>query len=233
MLSRGEIEAMPDKDKFERRLQGKYWAKTYRLVIGRQPCAAVVDTAIKAGAQYLRKHLVHSLTEVHECLLQAVQSARFPSAFHGEAADRVHPSYFFDEFIKKLDQIVADRLDEDGVRLLALAAQDAFTELEMGEGSNCLADLDARFADHCIDRILENQFLGRVRDGVMEKTGRTPEQEREWEDSEFKKPLKERGRRMLVKVFRSKGKISIRVPRGSRTVIPTIEEQLHRPLVQM
>jgi len=214
---------MPDEDRFERVLRGRGWRKVYRLATGNAPIPMTVDAAISAAAHALRNELrCERIGEIVDIIRRAAR-ARDPS----RAVSFTEPAAACDASAE-LDEIGESAIGCHATRLAVRAAREAILALNRSGPSD---DIEATFGHRFVSGLVENQCIGRVRSGIIEKTGRTLEAQAEWEKSLFE-AIKPQARLLLKNAVASHDAGRIRAPKRLVPRMPTTLEQLQRPIVQ-
>lgn len=215
---------MPDEDRFERMLRGRGWRKVYRLAAGNSPIPMTVDAAISAAAHALRNDLrCPRMREIADILRSASQSMG-PSV----TESFIVPAAIYDASAK-LDEVGEKEFGCLATRLALRAAKKTLVELVKSEGRVSAHDSETKFAEQFVAGLIEHQCLGRVRSGVIEKTGRSLDEQAEWE-GRFEQQLKPQATRLLKSAFESQDPGRIRAPKRLVGRVPTTIEQLHRPI---
>ena len=164
---------MPDGDRFERALRG-LWRLPYRLAAAGSPpervaerlsasCFALVtdDTAICAQKM---------MAAVDSALAQHAMPL-FSGESHGTA---------FEWLTRSIDRIAADHHFDDVAQSSGRAASRCFLGAEsqphVGD-----AELEYRFSRELMSELAERHFFPKVREQVIENTGRDTASQRNWE----------------------------------------------------
>lgn len=214
---------MPDEDRFERMLRGRGWRKVYRLAAGNSPIPMIVDAAVIAAAHALRNDMrcerIGEIADVFRKALRAIdpfsaESFTLPVLYDASA---------------RLDEIGERAFGCVGTRLAVKAAKETLLDLMKSRRRISSHEAESRLAEQFVIRLVEHQCLGRVRSGVIEKTGRSLEEQAAWE-GKFAQELKPQARRLLKKTFESQDPAPIRAPKRLVGRVPTTLEQLHRPI---
>ena len=79
---------MPDGDRFERTLHGKWWRKAYRQACAGESFQMLGDTLMKAAADALRRQLAcTALAKIRDAVYQALKEKARAAAFDPAAED--------------------------------------------------------------------------------------------------------------------------------------------------
>jgi hypothetical protein len=79
---------------------------------------------------------------------------------------------------------------------------------------------------------VDHQCLSRVRSGIAEKTNRNLEQQHAWEQG-LKENLKPQARKLFRNALKANESGDVRAPRCTAAPPPSLERQLHEPLVPL
>lgn len=214
---------MPDGDRFERKLRGKGWRSVYRLGCSSAPINAVADKVMGAAVHVLR-------TESIECVRGCYMELR-------EAARRLEPPLFresashdaFDQLNSGVEALQADEGFSENARLAADAARRTFNEVDQpGEipGDDALAQ---RFTTNFVSALTERRCLSPVRDGVMQSSGRTKEEQANWE-AELKRSIAQPCGPLSKSLLGGDRARSTRAPGRLFKPAPVTLETLNQPL---
>jgi len=164
---------MPDGDKFERRLIGKGWKKAYRVACRNDDFPELIRLLSNAKDDALRNGLdCPILNEISNTAYEALDQPLFASA---------SPVQVQHQFSQQLDALVASQLSSPGTRLADEAARAVYAELVSGGQSVTREQIKQQINKKFEERVLDNQFLSKVREGVMKETGRSFEAQVTWE----------------------------------------------------
>ena len=166
---------MPDDDRFERKLRGKGWGKVYRLASCSAPTEAVADKVMGAAVHILRTESIQCVRACYAELREAVCLLR-PPLFRDSLS-----RHAFDQLNSGVEALQADEGFCENARLAADAARRTFNEVDQpGEipGDDVLAQ---RFTTNLVWALTERRCLSAVRDGIMQSSGRTKEEQANWE----------------------------------------------------
>ena len=204
---------MPDGDKFERRLRGKGWRRVYRLSCGEDSegsMSLIVDEMIGACAAALRDGIQDSHT-----VLQNIKSAVCEALKLESKAKKTGLASYNDLAYLHLSRNIeslGNNGDFDMMQCLKTMARSVFLEFRQRCDSISDKQVTDRLAEATVERIIETRFLAPAREGVMKKRKRSMEEQNFWEQS-LKEKLSNPARKMLVRIIRSKRRVSIRAPK--------------------
>jgi hypothetical protein len=155
---------MPDGDKFERRLRGKGWRKAYRLACGNGEFNELVRAVHDATDYALKDGLeCPKLEEIIGLVHKALRNPLFASF---DSVDRQY------ELAQQLEALAGSQLSYPGTRLAIDAAKFVFAEIDSQRQAVTIEQVRKRISEKFKERVIDSQFLARVREGVQEKTGR-------------------------------------------------------------
>jgi hypothetical protein len=204
---------MPDGDRFERTLYGKGWRKAYRLACSDQPYALIGDRLNKAVAAALRGPFASpSLLSMRNAVLQALRDDGRNTTLPDDGNT--------DSFVmlsERLEDIAAEDSNSASSRLAIGKAKEVYLELcGYDPGSSLVLDqeVDTKLAKAFGWGIVRNQWLAKVREGIMKNTNRTFDEQMQWEDG-LASHLTDVLQRMVGQLFRSDRKSAIRAPRST------------------
>jgi hypothetical protein len=217
---------MPDGDRFERTLYGKGWKKAYRLACSDQSYDLIGDRLNKAVAAALRGPFAcTSLLSMRNAVLQALRDDGQKRALPDDGN-----TDSFAMLSELLEDIAAEDSNSTSSRLAIRKAKEVYLELCNNDPSSSLVldqEVDTKLANAFGWGIVRNQWLAKVREGVMKNTNRTFEEQRQWEDglaSHLADPIQG----MVGQLFRSDRKSAIRAPRSTITKRRMTIEELHQ-----
>lgn len=219
---------MPDDDRFERLLRGRGWRSAYRLAAGNSATPLLVDSLMKAAAHALRNQaqspsLPKVVNLLHESLnLQSLHYTRNASA--GLEA--------FEHLSNGLDQIEAEDRGYVGTQLARRAAEKVFIEHSHKIGTATGEQVQDRLGEVFVSDLVDHQCLSRVRNGIAEKNSRTVDQQHTWEQ-QLRESLKPQARKLFRSAAKADDSRAVRAPRSTATPPPSLEIQLHEPLVPL
>jgi hypothetical protein len=217
---------MPDGDRFERTLYGKGWRKPYRLACSDQSYDLIGDGLNKAVAAALRGPFeCTSLLKMRDAVLQALRSnGRKTSLLDGGNTDS------FATLSELLDDIAAEDSNSASSRLALRKAKEVYLELFAYDPSPSLVlaqEVDTKLARAFGWAIVRNQWLAKVREGIMKNTNRTFDEQKQWEDG-LASHLADDLQAMVGQLFRSERKSAIRAPRSTTIKRRMTIEELHQ-----
>lgn len=225
ILNSVEVEKMPDGDKFERRLRGRGWAKAYRLASGNAEWGLLRDSLITAAAFALRNQAqCPSLAEVTDTLRKSLAS---PSRNNFGGGSGVFEA--FEQLCHSLDDIEARDRNYIGTQLACQAAAKVFADQSRQTEIPAKQEILDRLGEEFVLRLIDNQWLSPVREGIAESNSRTTEQQADWEQN-LKEMLKPQARKLFQNALRADNAKAVRAPKRTATTRP-IEVLLNEPLV--
>jgi len=221
---------MAEGDKFERKLRGKGWAKAYRLAKGCAPMSMVVDALISASAHGLRPDnelYCPNISEIFNALNSAL-NAQWQRRQQRLSLVGSAPPY--QTLSEKLESIEADSLGSISTRLAARAAEVVFGDLESKRQPVPTQDVLNHFAELFVSRLIDNRYLGVVRDGIVAGSERSPAAQAEWEHELFT-TLAPQAHNLIKGMVKPDGSQAVaRAPRRLTTRRKITKELLYQPL---
>jgi len=201
---------MPDGDRFERSLRGKGWRKGYRQACGEAPLNILGDTIVTSTAAALRDSFAcDSLPPIRDAVLAALARP----ADIGQDPVR-HPPLNFSVFISRLDQIVQGSATPTSSKLASSVAQSVYLELQPLRTAVSKSQVEDCLARSFGEKVIRNQFLARVREGLVLRFGRTAEAQMAWE-ADLIRCASARLKKMIVVLFCPDRTGEVRAPRRS------------------
>jgi hypothetical protein len=217
---------MADGDRFERRLCGRGWPKAYRLAASGESIEGVGDAIMTALAAGLRGPL--------KCdLLPAMKDAVYDAlSKHGTTRQLDFTGRFSPDghlaLARTLSQIAGNQ-PTVSTQLAVEASLSVYSELRSATRSIDLQRVQNRLSEIFSERLVRNQWLDRVRDGIAEKKACSIPDQIAW-DAKLLGHIRPRAQKMLQAFLRSNGEAVIRAP---NRVVPQREmtvKDLHRGL---
>jgi hypothetical protein len=138
----------------------------------------------------------------------------------------------FEHLSNGLDDIGVKDRGYIGTQLAIRAAEKVFVEHVRHMQAASSEQIQDRLGEAFIADLVDHQCLNRVRNGIAEKTNRTVEQQRAWEQG-FKESLKPQARKLFRSALKADDSGAVRAPRSIVTPPPSLEVQLHQPLVPL
>lgn len=219
---------MPDDDRFERLLKGRGWRGAYRLAAGNATMALLVDSLMKAAAHALRNQgQSPSLSNIVNVLRESLTSqplhdgSKSSSGLEG-----------FEHLRNGLDQIEADDLGYVGTQLAIRAAEKVFVEQSRQTGAVSSEETEDRLGEAFVADLVDHQWLSRVRTGIADKNNRNVEQQLAWEQG-LRESMKPQARKLFRSAAKADDSRDVRAPRSIAAPPPSLEIQLHEPLVPL
>ena len=216
---------MPDGDRFERTLYGRGWRRAYRLACANQPFTIIGDAIITAVAAALRGPLnCTSIVKIRNAVFQALQEKARAGSLNFGDRPLADPFRMLSDL---LDDIAAEDANSAAARLAVKKAKEVYLSLQRECHSVTLNSVGERLAEAFGWGVVRNQCLAKGREGVMKKTGRTFDEQMEWEDR-LSAHLAERLKKTVNQMFRSDGKVAVRAPRRMTPQRKMTIEELHQ-----
>jgi hypothetical protein len=213
---------MPDGDRFERTLYGKGWRKAYRLACSDQSYDLIGDRLNKAVAAALRGPFAcTSLLSMRNAVLQALSETILPDNGSTDS---------FAMLSERLDDIAAEDSNSASSRLALRKAKEVYLDLcADNPGSSLVSDqeVDTKLTEAYGWGVVRNQWLAKVREGIMKNTNRTFEEQKHWEDG-LALHLADDLQGMVGQLLRSDRKSAIRAPRSTTIKRRMTIEELHQ-----
>ena len=217
---------MPDGARFERSLWAWGWRSAYRLAAGGAASEQVTDRLMPAFAFHLRKqHMPEIPLRFEEAVAQAlhrVRSGGGPSLSKAAIDD-------FHRLSRSLEMITVGCCHDDLARLAERAALRTYVALE--ERASCVTETQVaeHFAGELAWAVVDNRCLSRVREGIVDGTGRSAEAQSAWE-SGLRRSIFSQARRIAGNLLQGALQSKIRAPRRLTQRRETTLERLHEPL---
>lgn len=217
---------MPDGDRFERTLYGKGWRKAYRLACSDLSFNLIGDRLNKAVAAALRGPFAcTSLLRMRDVVVEALrENGRKTSVLDQGTTDS------FVMLSEVLDDIAAEDSNSASSRLASRKAKEVYLGLcNHGPISSLMLgqEIDKSLAMAYGWGIVRNQWLAKVREGIMKKTNRTFDEQMQWEDN-LASHLADDLRGMVSQMFRADRKSAVRAPRSRTSKRRMTIEELHQ-----
>jgi len=201
---------MPDGDKFERKLFGLGWRKAYRLSCNGAKESIIADVVIKSIAHGLRNKLAcPALGRICDAISQALSAADRNGGSNFRGDDSVDSFYLLSV---ELEGIQTTEPASPSLQLAVNAAQSTYLELEERSQSISRQEVQSRFSICFVERLIRNQWLDRVRDGIAENQGRSANDQMAWEQKLIA-TLAEPANKLIESAFKASSKEKIRAPR--------------------
>ena len=154
---------MPDGDKFERQLPGKAWKQAYRFACRNEDFDELARLVRNAAEQTIRDGLgCPKLDQIADLLHKMLGDPLFASI---DSIDREY------EFAQRLDDIAASQFSYPGTRLAVEAAKSVYAEMDSHQQMATISQVRERLSKKFKERVIDNQFLSRAREGIQEKIG--------------------------------------------------------------
>jgi hypothetical protein len=219
---------MPDDDRFERLLRGRGWRGAYRLAAGNATMPLLVDSLMKAAAHALRNQAQSpSLSSVVNLLRESLS---FQSLHDGSKTSSGLEG--FEHLTNGLDQIEAGDRGYVGTQLAIRAAEKVFVEQSRQIGAVSSEEIQDRLGEVFVADLVDHQCLSRVRTGIADKNSRNAEQQLAWEQG-LRESMKPQARKLFRSAAKADDNRGVRAPRSIATHPPSLENQLHEPLVPL
>jgi hypothetical protein len=215
---------MPDGDRFERTLYGKGWRKAYRLACSDQSYDLIGDRLNKAVAAALRGPFAcTSLLSMRNAVLQALRD-------DGQKTTLPEDVDSFAMLCERLENIAAEDSNSASSRLAIGKAKEVYLGLCAYDPRSSLVldqEVDTKLAKAFGWGVVRNQWLAKVREGIMKNTNRTFDQQMHWEDG-LASHLAEDLQGMVGQLFQSDRKSAIRAPRSTTIKRRMTIDELHQ-----
>ena len=216
---------MPDGDKFERILRGPGWRKAYRQACDGAPFNMLRDTLMGATAAALRGPLAcGSLAKIRDAVYHALKEK-------AGAGDLDFGNRTSADPYRMLSDLLTDITREDNnsvsTQLAAKAGQSLYIEFEDTCDSVTNGQIQDRLAEAFGQKVIRNQWLARVREGIVLKSSRTVEEQMAWEEDLFSR-LAEPVKNMVGQMFRTDRKVAVRAPRRTTPQRKMTIDELHK-----
>lgn len=216
---------MPDGDRFEKTLHGKWWRKAYRQACVGESFQMLGETLMSAAADALRRQLAcTSLAKIRDAVYQALREKARAGQLNFGDQPLANPFCMLTDL---LSEIVSEDGKSLSTQLAAKVAQSVYLELQRDCRTVSAAQVQERLSEAFGWQVIRNQWLAKGREGVMLKSGRTFDDQMVWEDglaAHLAAPL----RKMIDRMFSTDGKISVRAPRRSTPQRKMTIEELHQ-----
>ncbi|MFN0120644.1 MAG: hypothetical protein ACKV2V_09090, partial [Blastocatellia bacterium] len=154
---------MPDGDKFERGLRGKWWKRAYRLALSNEADNDVVRMLSRAKGQAFGDDVAAALDEITRIVHQSLGNPLFGQS---DAIERV--GYF----IGRLEQVSEAHVGCLGTRLAVDSAKFVYAEMDAQSQPMTLDQVQRQFEGEFTKRVIDYFFFSRIRKSLMDKTGR-------------------------------------------------------------
>jgi hypothetical protein len=215
---------MPEADRFERKLP-RHWRQPYRVArSGRDDFGVVVDCLMPAFRETLKQHATpEGILDVFAMLHEAV------IATNGQQQSLVDWAKHMARFDESLEALEVEREGELCIRAFARAALCAYAKLrEEGAGSIDPDHIRDVFAEAFGTLLLENQWLPKTREGLMEARMRNLDAQLGWE-AELLKTIAPQIRALFKTLFATR-RIPSRSPRRLTKPMEITRDSLSQPI---
>ncbi len=183
---------MPDGDKFYRNLigTGRGWRKVYNLAINNSKPSFSKDKALDAIVDNLKRIESASLEKAINLLHTAYEDEKWQK--------RGLPFSVGDNYSKLEQSLTLSRFE--GEHRLSEILKEAVRKDFLKNRKFCLTltnnQIIENFGQTLAFQIMDSHFLSRVRDGIMEKQGRSRLEQMKWEQ-ELRKEIAEPAKKLL------------------------------------
>jgi len=219
---------MAEGDKFEQRLRGFGWRNVYKLSKSAARMSTVVDAAVTAVSQGLRKELACSRLVDILIILQFSLQTDWQQR-QSEEGGRNAPSPFSCMCVE-LDRIEAAELGSITARLASTAAQAVYAKLNALDQYLTRQQIKNAFAEQLVWKIIDNRCLSHVREGIVLGAEHTSLQQEQWE-VEFRKTLRGQSHKLFNGMIKQDGSQAVaRAPRRLTPKKRMTKDLLHQPL---
>jgi hypothetical protein len=131
-----------------------------------------------------------------------------------------------------LNQIEAYDRGYVGTQLAIRAAEKVFLEQSRQIGAKSTEEIQDRLGEVFVADLVDHQCLSRVRLGIAEKNNRNVDQQLAWEQ-ELRESIKPQARKLFRSAAKADDSRGVRAPRSMAAHSPSLEIQLHEPLVPL
>lgn len=214
---------MPDGDRFEKKLRGKGWRGVYRLGCSGAPIQIVADRVMRAAAHIFRTTQTDCFPEICAKLVDGVQLRE--ARLFKEAASR----QAFSQLSYSVEAIEQDEGYSESSRLGAIAALRTFKEIERTNNSPNEETVKQLFTRNLVWGLTERRCLGPIRDGIIQRTGRSTGEQQDWE-AKLRETILEPCARLSDSLLTANGNKTVRAPRRLFKPAPVTLETLNQPL---
>lgn len=161
---------MPDGDVFERKLFGKGWKRAYRAASGKIDFNDLISLLNNAKDEALRNGLSCPVMDdisrlVYESLKQPLFSL----------------NDVYRQLSLRLDALAVLQTSFPGTRIAIDAAKRLYAELSSGKRPIAKEEAKQQLRKEFTSRILDKEFFSKVRESLMEKSGRNRSEQIDWE----------------------------------------------------
>lgn len=161
---------MPDGDVFERKLHGKGWRKAFRAALGKSDFNDLVWLLNNAKDEAIRKGFdCPALDEIGDLVYESLNKPLF------DATD------FYYQLTLNLDALAISQTAFPGTRLAIEAAKRLYAHLNAEMTPLQRDQVKRKLRQEFTTRILDKEFFSKVREGLMEKSGRNYSEQIIWE----------------------------------------------------
>jgi hypothetical protein len=129
----------------------------------------------------------------------------------------------------RFEEIEAKQAQSPATRLAVQAAQTVYSRLESGDGKITLRTIQDCFSEAFVAQVVDHRCLSRIRDGLIEKSGRSASEQAEWE-ARLIEQMKPQARKLLGPSYRKTGSSTIRAPKRLSQRTNWTVERLNQPL---
>jgi len=217
---------VPDGDRFERRLRGAGWRKAYRLGCGNASFELIGKELMTAVAAAMRgplpfPNLQKALHAIYIALQnKSVLKASPSSKMEGKDPYRTLLAGYSQPGSN--ENFIANEIE-------AKVVQSVYLQLESGCDSITLRQVQDRFSEALVERIIRHGFLAKVRDGIAAENTRSAEEQYAWE-RKLLDSLADGSRDMLRPIL-ERGRTVVRAPKRAAPQRRMTREELDQPLV--
>jgi hypothetical protein len=216
---------MPDGDRFERRLRGKFWAVSYRLTCGGHDLAIIADRLTKACAAAIRDGMPDHVDIIRR-VVEKIKLALWLEA-QAQKGDLFQSDNFL-YLIRELNELPMDGAF-DLKEYLCDAAKSTFVHLRKEKQAIERREVSECFAEFMVKKLVEGRFLDHVQEGVMEKTSRQKLEQEQWKTRLFEE-LAQSARQMIGGIVQDKDRVVVRAPKTKIKRKETTLELLNQPM---
>lgn len=212
---------MAENDRFERQV-GKRWKTACRLILGGGELTATADAIVKPIGELLRENDCSALPKIAEILATAARPAQSGQLefFAPEENFRIERAWVaLEELERDAEPEVSRIFVEEANRVL----------IQIRTAENVTADsIQERLAECIVWRLADQQLLSRVRDEVMKRQKRAPEEQERFE-AQVRELVSGQAKKLLDPAFTT-GEAPKRVPPRLTQKMDVTLDALRQPL---
>lgn len=222
---------MPDGDIFERSLHGRFWPKAYRLACADDSFDQIGDRLVKAVAAALRGpfNCPSLIRKTRDAVFEGLKEKARGDSLNLSGEHRTEP---FGMLCALLDDIAAEHSNSAAARVAAKTAKGVYLALESDCASVKAGQVGSSLAMAFGLALVKNQWLARVREGIMGKTKRSCAEQATWEDK-LSAHVAPRLQTTVSQLFQVDRKAAVRAARRTTPQRKMTLEELHQGIEVM